>query len=898
MTTPYLTPPVFSWPAAPGGKLHTYLAGGTTPQVTYSDAAGVTSNANPVTLDTLGSAVVRLAVGVAYHVVLKDPTDVTTIWDADNIDNAYLSSSSLTGAVIGAALYPRTAAEITAGVTPTNYAYETTPLTVLLRYGGDPTGIADSRSAFNTASLVGQPFTVPPGTYLVNSNVTITPNIVFQPGAILKPANLVTITLTGTFQAGEYQIFDYSLGGFVALNNTMTIVRATWWGAQAYPSAKVNNEVPFNQAWMSLLPVVSGYGNIMIPRGFWYKSGSSYHSSNISFIGEGSLSSSVFANAATWPSGTDNGSNLFRSQHADPVFFTVAPIAGATTGTINPGYGGATNTAPVVPANLAIVFFQRNGAACEIHRIASIHNGDVTITWAGGLAADCAFYAVVLSEVAIFGNRLEHLRLNGGNLAGGNLPRLVYAPAWQQQSGAYDLYFDGYNGDGIFIDQGYGGAATIRMRQLEFAPQGNNVPGSAGIRISLPNYSVGYYGVDLEEVHAPGSGLTVTFANPIAQPLTFTAPPAAAATSATLNAVWTGTTGAYLVFFVETAGSVNEVRSVTLTNGATTATWTGGLAANCNALTQASNNAAAAVVLAAPWANANGVWLVQFIEDGTGGGVAGNPRPRMVTLTNGASTATWQGDLLHTSNAAGTGITPNCSLVSANGNIILNCDDVHTEATQNGFTLDGNAIVTGSNLTCGGTANIGQFFHCNTTWTGYIKASGVVPANVLALIFPDSSRFYAQCGFLPPDGELVWPPVPTRPIAAACVTGSAAPVLSNNSNMLSVTHIGTGQQRLTVGPALWNAATLYYPGNSVQIAGSFAYICIASNINKSPPNVTYWTQSQDGPSTIDIAATSGDSAAPMISYGKNSGFNFDVFTKTGANVAADAAEFTVKVYHR
>src|SRR5882757_4161138 len=110
MTTPYLTPPVFSWPAAPGGKLHTYLAGGVVAQATYSDAAGATPNTNPVTLDSLGSAVVRLAVGVAYHFVLKDATDVTTLWDADNYDNNYLS----TGAAVGAVLYPRTVAETAA----------------------------------------------------------------------------------------------------------------------------------------------------------------------------------------------------------------------------------------------------------------------------------------------------------------------------------------------------------------------------------------------------------------------------------------------------------------------------------------------------------------------------------------------------------------------------------------------------------------------------------------------------------------------------------------------------------------------------------------------------------------------------------------------------------------
>lgn len=53
-------------------------------------------------------------------------------------------------------------------------------------------------------------------------------------------------------------------------------------------------------------------------------------------------------------------------------------------------------------------------------------------------------------------------------------------------------------------------------------------------------------------------------------PLVFTAAPTS--TSATLASTWTGTTGAQLVVFSDW-----ESRSVTLTNNATTATWTGAL---------------------------------------------------------------------------------------------------------------------------------------------------------------------------------------------------------------------------------------------------------------------------------------------------------------------------------
>lgn len=66
-----------------GGKLYTYAAGTTTPQVTYTDAAGTTPNANPVILDSMGMASVWLS-GNSYKMVLKTSTDVE-LWTADNI---------------------------------------------------------------------------------------------------------------------------------------------------------------------------------------------------------------------------------------------------------------------------------------------------------------------------------------------------------------------------------------------------------------------------------------------------------------------------------------------------------------------------------------------------------------------------------------------------------------------------------------------------------------------------------------------------------------------------------------------------------------------------------------------------------------------------------------------
>ncbi len=70
--------------------------------------------------------------------------------------------------------YQQTAAEIAAGVTPTNYEYA--PGNVL-RYGADPTGVADSTTAIINAvaqfASSGGRVILPPGTYAISSEIGI-----------------------------------------------------------------------------------------------------------------------------------------------------------------------------------------------------------------------------------------------------------------------------------------------------------------------------------------------------------------------------------------------------------------------------------------------------------------------------------------------------------------------------------------------------------------------------------------------------------------------------------------------------------------------------------------------------------------------------------------------------
>ena len=66
-----------------GGLLYTYASGTTTPLTTYTDATGTVPNANPVVLDTTGSAAVWLGTSL-YTFVLKTSTN-TLVWTSDGV---------------------------------------------------------------------------------------------------------------------------------------------------------------------------------------------------------------------------------------------------------------------------------------------------------------------------------------------------------------------------------------------------------------------------------------------------------------------------------------------------------------------------------------------------------------------------------------------------------------------------------------------------------------------------------------------------------------------------------------------------------------------------------------------------------------------------------------------
>jgi hypothetical protein len=159
-----------------GGLLYSYAPGTTTPKTTYTDEGLSVPNANPIVLDSAGRCTIFLTNGEEYKFVLKTSAEVT-LWTRDNIK----SPSTLVQADVGGLLWPRTAAEIAGGVTPSNYAYE--PYNAL-RYmnasqitdvtGG--TGLVDVTTALQTLfTLCGTNAFIahlPTGVYRISSGLT------------------------------------------------------------------------------------------------------------------------------------------------------------------------------------------------------------------------------------------------------------------------------------------------------------------------------------------------------------------------------------------------------------------------------------------------------------------------------------------------------------------------------------------------------------------------------------------------------------------------------------------------------------------------------------------------------------------------------------------------------
>ena len=133
-----------------GGSIEFYLAGTSTPTNLFSDNSG-TSIGTSVTLNSggmpeSGGSVVTLFrdADIDLKLTLKDASG-TEISTADNLKSP---SQWLTAEQVGTIIFPQTAAEIAASVTPTSYQY---PSGDVRRYGATGDGVTNDRLALQRA---------------------------------------------------------------------------------------------------------------------------------------------------------------------------------------------------------------------------------------------------------------------------------------------------------------------------------------------------------------------------------------------------------------------------------------------------------------------------------------------------------------------------------------------------------------------------------------------------------------------------------------------------------------------------------------------------------------------------------------------------------------------------
>lgn len=162
----------------PGAKAYFFQTGTTTPKNSYTDFALSVAHAHPVVANANGDwDTIYLANDARYRVTLKQ-SDGTLIYTQDDVGGPVLTQSEWGG--IG---YPKTAAETSAGVTPTNYAYEPGNI---LRYGGNGNGSTDNAAALTSAVAVaavnGTTIFFPEGTYAFSSHPSLDnkQGIIFQ----------------------------------------------------------------------------------------------------------------------------------------------------------------------------------------------------------------------------------------------------------------------------------------------------------------------------------------------------------------------------------------------------------------------------------------------------------------------------------------------------------------------------------------------------------------------------------------------------------------------------------------------------------------------------------------------------------------------------------------------
>jgi hypothetical protein len=220
-----------------------------TPQITYTDTG--TANTYAISNTTLEKAL-RTGLRVSVNIANANTGASTFQYNGLAAKSLYFpGGSALSGGVLvaggiysfeydgtgwqvkgasaTAANQGETAAELAAGVTPTNYQYSPWRGEDIRRFGA--VAGSDISSILTSMNAIGSAIYIPPGTWPINSNTTVTVPLNVDYGAILTPANGVALTINASVTAGLYQIFSTASGGTIVGKIKAPFYPVEWWGA-------------------------------------------------------------------------------------------------------------------------------------------------------------------------------------------------------------------------------------------------------------------------------------------------------------------------------------------------------------------------------------------------------------------------------------------------------------------------------------------------------------------------------------------------------------------------------------------------------------------------------------------------------------------------------------------
>jgi hypothetical protein len=247
-----------------GGKLYSYEAGTTTPQVTYTSVSGATAHTNPIVLNSAGRVAtgeIWLTAGQNYKFVLKTSVDVTiATWD--NITG--INGTGITSNAVNVEYDPPFTGAVTNNYTVQDKLAQTISV---MDFGAAGDGVTDDTAAFAAAvsyivSQGGGTLYMPHAQYLLNGTTGadgIVNGIVLpftggsDTGATAISVNLIGADRDTTLLAGTNNMIvvrcstSYSeIGSFQILANSKTGVQGIALIPENTTTPNLNSQQSFN----------------------------------------------------------------------------------------------------------------------------------------------------------------------------------------------------------------------------------------------------------------------------------------------------------------------------------------------------------------------------------------------------------------------------------------------------------------------------------------------------------------------------------------------------------------------------------------------------------------------------------------------------------------------------